>query len=215
MSEEKKVIHTPIGRVINHSVFEMDKFNDKANASYKIELAFDDNEELDDLYKEMYDFAVATWGAGADAEDAPLVIPLKDGNKMADKREKDGKNGDAYKGKIVLRANTIYNQHGENAPGGLKIVNENSDGYLEFSEHDKFYRGCEARIALTLKAYMHKYKVRDGEEIEEPAITCYISAVQYCGPGERLAGERDDTKLFAPVGRDQEGGSGGRKRRAG
>jgi hypothetical protein len=101
----------PVGRVINHSLFRKEQFNEKATPSYKIELAFDKG-ELDDFYNQCLDYANETWGAGS--EDA-VIIPIKDGDEMAAKRKKDGKPGDAYAGKDVIRANTIYNKDGDEA----------------------------------------------------------------------------------------------------
>jgi len=104
MSEEdtNETILLVEGRVIHSSLFIKDQFNDQANPSYKIEMAYPEG-ELDDFAEICYDLAIETWGDGAEEWDS-LRLPIKDGNKMAKKREKKGKEGDAYKGMEVLRA---------------------------------------------------------------------------------------------------------------
>ena len=62
-SNQLKVHLLPKGRVINHSLFVKDQFNDKATPSYKIELAFEPK-ALDKFYEELLDFAVEKWGKG-------------------------------------------------------------------------------------------------------------------------------------------------------
>ena len=156
----------PVGRVINHSLFRKEQFNEKATPSYKIELAFDKG-ELDDFYNQCLDYANETWGAGS--EDS-VIIPIKDGDEMAAKRKKDGKPGDAYAGKDVIRANTIYNKDGDDGDGGIQVLNVDVSpiGPANASE---IYLGCLGIAAVTFGNYQDQATGNN-------AITLYLAAFQ-------------------------------------
>ena len=179
----------PVGRVINHSLFRKEQFNEKATPSYKIELAFDKG-ELDDFHNQCLDYANETWGAGA--EDS-VIIPIKDGDEMAAKRKKDGKPGDAYAGKDVIRANTIYNKDGDDGDGGVQVLNVDVSpiGPANASE---IYLGCLGIAAVTFGNYQDQATGNN-------AITLYLAAFQKTADGERLVTAKDYSGLFKPVGR--------------
>ena len=179
----------PVGRVINHSLFRKEQFNEKATPSYKIELAFDKG-ELDDFHNQCLDYANETWGAGS--EDA-VIIPIKDGDEMAAKRKKDGKPGDAYAGKDVIRANTIYNKDGDDGDGGIQVLNVDVSpiGPANASE---IYLGCLGIAAVTFGNYQDQATGNN-------AITLYLAAFQKTADGERLVTAKDYSGLFKPVGR--------------
>ena len=190
-----KVHLLPKGRVINHSLFVKDQFNDKATPSYKIELAFEPK-ALDKFYEELLDFAVEKWGKGADAKDSGLVVPIKDGNIFAKKREAKVKPGDAYAGKEVIRANTIFNKHGEDGPGGVAVYDMDAETEIGIANGDEFYRGCYAQAAVVIGSYTDESTGNNG-------LTLYLSAVQKVADGEPLTAPRDHRTLFKPVGREQ------------
>ena len=179
----------PVGREINHSLFRKEQFNEKATPSYKIELAFDKG-ELDDFHNQCLDYANETWGAGA--EDS-VIIPIKDGDEMAAKRKKDGKPGDAYAGKDVIRANTIYNKDGDDGDGGGQVLNVDVSpiGPANASE---IYLGCLGIAAVTFGNYQDQATGNN-------AITLYLAAFQKTADGERLVTAKDYSGLFKPVGR--------------
>jgi len=179
----------PVGRVINHSLFRKEQFNEKATPSYKIELAFDKG-ELDDFYNQCLDYANETWGAGS--EDS-VIIPIKDGDEMAAKRKKDGKPGDAYAGKDVIRANTIYNKDGDDGDGGIQVLNVDVSpiGPANASE---IYLGCLGIAAVTFGNYQDQATGNN-------AITLYLAAFQKTADGDRLVTAKDYSGLFKPVGR--------------
>jgi len=179
----------PVGRVINHSLFRKEQFNEKATPSYKIELAFDKG-ELDDFHNQCLDYANETWGAGS--EDA-VIIPIKDGDEMAAKRKKDGKPGDAYAGKDVIRANTIYNKEGDDGDGGIQVLNVDVSpiGPANASE---IYLGCFGIAAVTFGNYQDQATGNN-------AITLYLAAFQKTADGDRLVTAKDYSGLFKPVGR--------------
>ena len=212
--QEKAKVHlTPEGRVINHSLFALDQYTPAKGQSgtpaYKVELAFPKG-ALDDLFNACLDFAVDTWGEGAD--DA-VIVPIKDGDDMAAKREKDGKAGDAYAGQDVIRASTQFNRHGQKGPGGTQVFDMDTSP-VEIANAEVVYQGCFGKAAITMSGYTE-------EKSGNNAITFYLSAFQKTKDGDRLVSQTDHSALFKPVGRastaetaDGEE-SGGRRRRAG
>lgn len=201
MSEDTttKIITLPVGRVINHSLFKKDQFNDKSVPSYKIELAFPkDSEEIADIEDLLLDFADAKWGAGA-GDDEDLVLPLISGDKLAKKRSKKGKDGSAYEGMVVIRANTIYNKDGADGPGGVQVFDEDVEP-VEPARQGEVYNGCYGQAAVVIGSYEDD----DGNN----ALKFYLSAFQKTGDGEKLVKAADRSSLFNPVGRE-----GGAKKR--
>ena len=215
--EPAKVHLTPQGRVINHSLFNRDQYTpakgQPGTPSYKIEMAFE-KEALNDIFNACLDYAVETWGEGA--EDG-VVIPIKDGDEMAAKREKLGKPGDAYAGMDVIRASTQFNRHGEKGPGGIQVLLQDKSLVTALNESE-VYQGCYGIAAITISGYAEE---RTGNN----AITFYLSAFQKTDDGERLVTQKDHSDLFKAVGRvapaegesveDAAAASGGRRRRAG
>lgn len=193
----------PEGRVINHSLFKKDAFDDKSVPSYKIELAFDkDSAEMADLEDMLLDAADQRWGAGA-GDDPDLVLPLLDGDKLAKKREKKGKQGDAYKGMIVIRSNTIYNLDGQDGPGGIQVFDADA-APIEPARQGEVYQGCYGIGAVNIGFY----EDNDGNN----AIKLYLAAFQKTRDGERLVTASDRSTLFKPVGRENGGGTARRRR---
>lgn len=211
-TEKAKVILLPEGRVINHSLFQKDAYDEKSVPSYKIEVAFDPAAvQGDGLFDEMLaEAAVAAWGEPAwnDFFDGKIRSPLLDGDRLAAKREKKGKPGDAYKGKLVLRAHTIFNKDGHDAPGGIAVYDENVE-LVTVANMNVIYQGCYGQAAVTIGTY----EDRD----DRPAIMCYLSAFQKTRDGERLVTPRDHSTLFKPVGRQAaaNGEAPARRKRAG
>jgi len=184
--EPNPAIVLPEGRLINHSLFVKDQFNEAAKASYKVELAFPKG-ELNDFYNQCIDAAVLKWGADAE-KDKSMIIPIKDGDAMAAKREADGKSGDVYKGMEVIRANTIYNKHGEDGPGGAQVYGPDIKE-IEAVNQDEIYRGCYGKLALVVGTYTDS-------STGAKALTFYITAFQKTKDGERVVAKADHSKLF-------------------
>ncbi len=221
---EKKTndpITLPEGRVINQSLFTKDQFNDKATPSYKIEVAFDKG-ALNDLFNACLDCAVEKWGEGAD-EDDDLIIPILDGNVLAAKREKKGKVGDVYKDKDVIRANTIFNANGDDAPGGAAVYGPELE-VIGMAQMGEVFRGCYGYVAVTLAPYISE---GNHGEPDRNAITLYLTAFQKTrgDKDDLIAGSADHSTLFKAVGRadmaessdsdKEEAKSSGRSRRKG
>lgn len=206
----------PEGRLINHSLFELDQYipakGQPGTPAYKVELAFE-KDALNDIFNACLDFAVETWGEGADED---VIIPIIDGDNLAAKREKLNKPGDAYKGMDVVRANTIFNKDGDKAPGGIQVLAPDTSE-IGPANRSEVYQGCYGKAAITFSGYT---KEGTGNEPDRNAITFYLVAFQKTKDGERLVTPKDHSNLFKPVGRkpDDDTGeesSGGKRRKAG
>lgn len=203
---ETNRITTPVGRLVNGSLFEKDVFKDErgreATPSYKIEMAFDEA-DIEALENAVVEAATAEWGEGAEKsyEDGDIRSPILDGDEMAKKRQEKGKSGDAYEGKVVVRASTIYNRHGEDAPGGVYVCDENAKE-LDFADRGKVYNGCYGIAALAPQAYSI-----DGRK----GVTFYLQGFQFVKDGEPLRGV-DPSSLFTATVSDKSEGKGRRRR---
>lgn len=207
--EPAEVILLPEGRLINSSLFEKDSYvanGKESKPQYKLELAFEPG-ALSTIEDKLADAAVKEWGAGADAQyDAGTInTPIKDGDKMAAKREAEGKTGDAYKGKDVIRANTQYNKFGQDGPGGVAVYGPDVAEIGATNQHD-IYAGCYGQAAVTIGTYINN----DGER----SLKFYLSAFQKTRDGEKLVSVRDHSTMFKPVGRPA-GAVVNRRQRAG
>ena len=205
---EVQTYATPEGRLINNSLFEKDAFVDAkgraATPAYKIEMAFED-ESLSELEERVIEAAIAQWGDGAEKQydDGEIRSPFLSGDSLAEEREKRGKKGDAYVGKTIVRASTIYNRHGEDGPGGVAVFGPDVSEII-FSDRESIYNGCHGVAAVTISAY-------DGIAGGSPGVKFYLSAFQKTRDGDRLVAEKDYKKVFSPVNLD----STKRARRAG
>ncbi len=205
---EKKRILTPVGRLINESLFEKDQFNDEATAYYKVEMAFpwDDVEALE---KELATAAQEKWGAGAFDMyyDEGIISPLLNGDKLAARREEKGKPGDAYAGMAVLRAHTIFNKHGQDAPGGLFVCGpEGPKEEIGAANRQEVYPGCYGQAAVVIGTY-------DDSRSGDHALMFYLSGFQKTKDGERLMTATDFSEVFKAVGRTEGEGPARRRQR--
>lgn len=218
-TEDKRVV-LPEGRVINCSLFEKDAYTDpksgkSSKPQYKIETVYGPAEVTGEGTCEdaMLDAAAAEWGQKvvddwAD-EKIDIIFPFINGDKQAAKREAEGKSGDAYKGKMILRAHTTFNNMGVDGPGGAAVYGPDT-AKVEAVNQDIVYPGCYGILAVTFGAY----KNNDGDF----AITAYLVAFQKTKDGERLVTPQDHSTLFKPVGRTATAGAaegGGRRARRG
>ena len=207
MTDKQEVqVHTlPEGRVINCALFEKDVYTDKqGNAgkpSYKIEVAFEpeDVEGEGTFEDQLIEAAIEKWGTDAEGDflTGKIRSPFLDGDKLAAKREKNGKPGNAYVGKLVIRPHTLFNRDGRDGPGGIAVWDEGDSGEIASIEpmqgDAQVYPGMYGKVAVTIGSY----EDRDGE----PCLMLYLAAFQKTKDGEKLMSPRDTSKLFAPVGR--------------
>ncbi len=183
------MVFLPEGRVINHSMFVKDEF--KGKTAYRLEQAFDEKHE-DELYDMLFDAAEAIFGGNAqdDFEAGDLILPLKDGDKMARKREKNDKDGGAYEGMFVLRSKTNFNHEGQDAPGGIQVYDEAVER-VQAANMGEIYRGCYGIAAVEFSGY------EDDDGVN--AITVYLKAFQKTKDGDPIAGSADYSGLFKPT----------------
>ena len=209
MTEQKKereIIILPEGRLINESLLERDQFNEQAKPSYKLELAFEQG-VLNDVEDKLAEAAADEWGAGAYDEymDNKIISPILSGNTLATRREEKGKPGEAYKGKDVIRAHTIYNKDGNEGPGGIFVCGPaGAEDVIGPMNREKLYQGCYGIAAVTIGAYIDTSS-------QKRALMFYLSGFQVTRDGEKLVSSRDYSKVFKPVGR-VEGESTSRRR---
>ena len=191
MSKER--ITLPEGRLINHALFEKDTFKDEkgreATPRYKIELALevDSVKELEDA---IVAAAVAEWGASAEKEydEGKIDSPILEGDELAAKREAKGKSGDAYKGKLVVRASTQFNKNGDDAPGGVYVCGPDAVE-LDFADRGQVFNGCFGVAVVVPSAYSISGK---------RGVTLYLEGFQKTKDGDRLGGG-DKSSLFKPM----------------
>lgn len=197
--KEMKHVTLPEGRLINHSMFEKSVYTDangkEGTPYYTIELAFteDQREELEDI---LIDAAIEEFGDKAEDEflDGNIKSPLLDGDKLARKREKKNKEGDAYKEMVVIRANTMFNSDGANGPGGIQVYLPDVSE-VTLADRGEIYQGCYGIAVVTVGFY------EDDNSESGNALKFYLSAFQKTKDGERLVSSADHSKLFKPVGR--------------
>lgn len=199
-----EIIMLPEGRLINHSLFERDQYNEKSKPCYNVELAFEDG-VLDDFYEKLLDAATDKWGAGAD-DDEDLIIPIIEGDILARKREKKGKPGEAYNGMDVIRAKTIFNKHGEEGPGGIHVYAPDGESEIGIANREEVYQGCYVIAAVTINTYTD-------EKTGNNALSIYLTAVQKTRDGDRLISAADHSQLFKSVGKASKAEGGRRKRK--
>ena len=201
----KEPFTLPEGRVINHSLFVQDIYTDakgvEGKPTYKVEIAFDpaqiwpgegaalvEGERY--LIDRILDAADEMWGSGT-SERNDLVIPILTGDKLAAKREAKGKAGDAYKGKLVIRANTMFNLNGEQGPGGVAVYGPDVKP-ISPAQSAEIYQGCFGHAAVSLDTYMAR--TPNGDDV--PALTIYLKAFQKTKDGDRLVSQADASGLF-------------------
>lgn len=218
--EEQKeaiVVSFPNGMMVNGSVFEKDQFNDQSTPSYKIEVAYP-KDALDGVIEKLLDAIEQEWPdidldkpeGQLNIDGGPIISGILDGDKLAAKREKSGKKGDAYKGKWVVRANTIYNLNGQDAPGGVQVWDADLEPITPANQ-GQIYPGCIVQMAASIGTY--EKETEDGGT--RPALKFYLQGIQKTGDGERLFSAKDTSVLFKKVGRaaPAEGGTGRRSRK--
>ena len=208
--KEKIFVTLPEGMLVNHSLFVKDKYDEKSEPKYKVELAYDDPDALDELYDKCIEALEAEFGElptddDGDVDENEIVLPILSGDKLTKKREKKGKKGDAYAGKDVIRAGTIYNKHGDDEPGGAVVYDQEVE-QIDAVDKGQIYRGCFGCVKVELNTYTE-------EKTDKPAVSLYLKAFQKTADGDRLGGDNDHSDAFKKVGRKEGGGSSRKKRK--
>ena len=209
MAQQKKQVHTPVGRLGFNALWEKDAYKDEKTGAesepkYKADLILS-TDDTGDLWDLVYEEGMAGNGMSEAQLDTAIqsgmfIVPIKNGDEIAANREAKGKNGDAVKGKEILRASTLFNSNGDNAPGGVFVVDENNE-QIEWDKRGKVYLGCDMILSTSFSYY--KTGTSQG-------VTAYLNGAQYVGDNERLG--QDKSKLFAPLA-TQEGAPRSRRGR--
>ena len=203
--KETVTLLLPEGRVINESLFEKDAYVDpkteKAGVpKYKVELAFDPATVTGQgtIEDDLINAACDEWGDSAEKEflDGEIRSPFLSGDKLAKKREDKGKEGDAYKGKLVVRADTIFNINGQDAPGGIQVYDENVKA-IGPAQRAAVYPGMFGQAAVVISCYL--------DNAGDKAMKFYLSAFQKTKDGDKLVTSSDHSTLFKPVGKPVQG----------
>lgn len=205
MARDKKEVarlNTPVGRLINSALWEKDVYTtergQEATPKYKVELAFDETDEFAAFEDAVVAAAIDFFGDDAeeDYNEGRVRSPILVGDDLAEEREKKGKSGDAYRGKLVIRASTIYNRNGEDAPGGVYVCGPDAKE-LDFAERGKVYNGCHGIASVTLNPH-------PGIAGGLPGVSLYLNGFQKVEDGDPLRGV-DPSTLFSPMmGEDSE-----------
>ena len=195
-------IHSPVGILGFNALWEKDSYKDESTGveslpRYKADLVLDPG-DTGDLWDVIYQLATEATGKSEEDIEAAIThggfsVPLKDGDDIASKREARGKNADLVKGKEVLRAATSFNSSGDNAPGGIYVVDEHNKK-IEWDRRDKLHLGCLMRFSVTFGYY--KNGTNEG-------VTAYLNGAQYVAEGERLGPAKDG--MFSPMAKGEEG----------
>jgi len=216
--KEVKVIMLPQGRVINHSLFAPDQYDEKAAPRYTVELAFDPAllmdrpKDGDSIEDELVFAGNEEWGDKFETlfEEGKTIAPFLDGNGLAAKREEKGKPGDAYKGKLVIRAATQFDKNGNQCKmgdtAGVHVYGPDAEP-INAMNREELYQGCHGIAAVTIWNYTDERTGKKGQKF-------FLKAFQKTEDGEKLVTPSDPGKLFKPIGRaagKAEGGSGRRR----
>ena len=213
----EKAFRMPEGRLIYHNLFVRGSFKDpdtgkESDPRYSAELTFDPAQvqgegTIEDIILEFLD-RTEGGAAGDDYLAGKIHGPFVDGNQLAADREARKKNGDAYKGKLILRPANKFNARGDDAPGGIQVLGpDTKEISLTLGNQDEVYNGCYGLVAV--KLYTYKLAIT-----KQLAISTRLVAFQKTRDGDRLGGSADYSSLFEPVG-GAAAPAAGRRSRAG
>jgi len=223
MAAEKKktVIHVlPEGRGINLSLFVRDVYTDEKGVEgkpmYKAEVAFDPKDVTGEgtIEDVMADIVAAEWGevaaekflSGEDGYHSPFL----DGNDLAARRAEKGKEGDAYKGKLVLRCNTLYNKDGEADAGGIAVYDADAEA-IEPVRQSEVFNGCYGNVAVSFKPTEREVLGAKGKMVKVRGLKAYLQGFQKTRGEESDKLKSASASPFKPVGRAT-AEAGGRRR---
>lgn len=182
----------PEGRLLFGHLVTRDAYKEGDQEQYKVTMAYEPD-DLDDLQDAMIDLAIQTWGLGADDN---LLMPIKDGDKVAAGKVKEGRKGDIYEGKLILNASTKFNRDGDDDEGGAMVYDEVVEVMSNMDIKKKVFNGSHGVLAVTLDTWMKT--LDDGDK--RYAIKAYFTAFQHTrGDAEdRIAQQSDHSSLFKP-----------------
>ena len=199
---------SPTGILGFHSLFAKDSWRDEKTGAestprYKADVLLDPD-DTGELWDAIYEVATVATGKSEEDIEAAIThggfsVPLKDGDQIARDREAQGKSADLVKGKEILRAGTVFNANGDNAEGGVFIVDQDAKE-VKWDRSGMLYPGCKVRMSVTFGYY--KNGTNEG-------VTAYLNGVQFVEDGERVG--QDKSGMFSPMDKGEEGKRRGRR----
>lgn len=192
-------IATPEGRLINGHLFVKSAYTDPRTQKpgtpyYTLEMAFDPKDIYNSKDPDALESIVAAaieekWGEQV-WDDYDVRMPFLEGDDLKKRRERKGKEGEAYGGKTVIRAKTIYNKDGEDDVGGIEVYDEAVQP-IAAAQKGQIYNGCMGIAVLSINLYE--------DNAGNPAAGFYLKAFQKTGDGERLRSHSDRSGMFKPI----------------
>lgn len=164
----------------------------EAKFSLNLELLAD-SDDLKNIRARIVSQARAMWpslNVGEAIKSGALIVPLEDGDKIADKQKGKGKPREWSRGRQVLTART------KNAPGvgiitGGQIVQLDGKAEIVARKSAFFFTGVEVLAELDFVAYDAV------DDAGKPGVTCYLNSVLSTGKGEKLIKGRDLKETFS------------------
>lgn len=185
-----------LGSFLNLDVAKKVKRNGREVGEAKFSLNLEmlrDTDDLKNIRAKIVSQARAKWPSmdvGQAIKDGKLLVPLEDGDKIADKAKTKGKAREWSRGRMVLTARTQNPPTvGIIANGG--IVQFDSVQEIVAKKASHFYTGVDVLCELDFVAY-------DAVDDDgKPGVTCYLSSVISTGRGEKLIKGRDLKEAFS------------------
>ncbi len=125
------------------------------------------------------------WGDNVDF--ATIEWPFKNGNKLSEKRIANGKAGDLYAGKVVMRPRSDFAVELSWRENGKTIAVQSDTDAAKSQVNQRFYRGVLALGGFTFKAMTVD---------ERKFVTCYLNKVYSTGEGKRVGGGQSAEDAF-------------------
>ncbi len=214
MTEEIGAFALPEGRLINGHLFVRQVYKDdkgrEGKPNYSAEMVFEQG-QLGEFEKYLENVMVAQFGQekfNQYEKNGWVRWPIRDGDKKAARRKANGKNGEAYEGKDVVSASSLYNKNGDEADGGIEVFDAEVNP-IEPVNKSEVFNGSFGCAAVKGKAYERTGD--DGDPIM--SVVLYLEAYQKTRDGDRLAQKQDRTALFKKAGGGESSGNKGDGRR--
>lgn len=163
-------------------------FEDGATPKYGVTVLIakdhDDVARIEDVIASAYEANKQTLFKGLPLTSTKMWYPLRDGDEYADEQAAKGKDGEAYRGHMYLKATT------SNQPNVFDAMGE------DVIDLDEVYSGCYGRISITCWPYAKKGQ----------GFTFFLNSVKKTEDGEPLGsagGTADEYEDDAPAAKSK------------
>jgi len=140
--------------------------------------------------------ARAEWGDGVDL--STIEWPFKNGDKASEKRIANGKAGDLYAGKVILRPRSKFAIELVWVENGKVITTPSDTQHAKRVAGQRFYKGILALGSFKFVA-MDKPNAEEGGKPRQ--VVCYLNKVFSTGSGERIGGRSAQDAFKGYIGR--------------